>query len=126
MLEVDIPVWYRFLDSWGDLFVNLYYDCFLGGPAMSEADFEDSMKRMWHALTAKRPDVIAETEDEVWIIEVSLNPTLRALGQLMTYQTLWIEDQKIEKIERMAMVCDRVEPDIGAAAGKFGFQIYIV
>ena len=126
MLAVDIPVWYRFLDKWGGLFETLYYDCYLGGPYLTPEEKEDPMKRMWHALTAKRTDAIAETRGEVWLIEVSDNPGMRAVGQLHTYQALWLEDPTIIKIERMVLVCDRLDTDIGAACGKFGFQVYIV
>jgi len=126
MLAPDIPVWYRFLDKYNDILVNLYYDSFLGGPFLSETDENDPLKRMWRANTAKRADAIAETETEVWLIEVSAYPGMRAVGQLNTYQTLWLEDPKIMKIERMVLVCERLDTDIGAACGKFGFQVYII
>lgn len=126
MLAPDIPVWYRFLEKWSGLFLNLYYDSYLGGPFLSEAEKKDPMKRMWHALTAKRADAIAETENEVWLIEVSDYPGMRAVGQLHTYQALWLEDPMIMKIEQRVLVCSRLDTDIGAACGKFGFQVYIV
>lgn len=126
MLAPDIPVWYRFLEKYGDRFEKLYYDSFLGGAFLSEEDEKDAMKRMWRANTAKRTDAIAETEEEVWLIEVSEYPGMRAIGQLHTYQTLWIEDPKITKIERLILVCERLDNDIAAACGKFGFQVYIV
>jgi len=126
MLAPDIPVWYRFLEIYGSWFKNLYYDSFLGGPYLSEEEEKDPMKRMWRANTAKRTDAIAETENEVWLIEVSEYPGMRAVGQLHTYQALWLEDPKIMKIERMVLVCARLDADIGAACGKFGFQVYII
>lgn len=126
MLSVDVPVWYRFLEKYGEMFLGLYYDCFLGGPVLTAEEEKDPMKRMWRANTSKRPDAIAETRDEIWLIEVSDNPGMRAVGQLHTYQALWLEDPKIMKIEKMVLVCDRLDTDIGAACGKFGFQVYIV
>lgn len=126
MLAPDIPVWYRFLDKWGPLFLKLYYDSFLGGPLLTPEEELDPMKRMWRANTSKRTDAIAETEKEVWLIEVANYPGMRAIGQLHTYQALWLEDPKIMKIERMVLVCERLDTDIGAACGKFGFQVYIV
>lgn len=126
MLATDIPVWYRFLDKWGGLFQKLYYDSFLGGPLLTPEEEKDPMKRMWRANTSKRTDAIAETEKEVWLIEVANYPGMRAIGQLLTYQALWLEDPQISKIERLLLVCERLDTDIGAAAGKFGFQVYIV
>ena len=126
MLAPDIPVWYRFLAAYSELFLSLWYDSFLGGPALSPEEKRDPMERMWRANTSKRTDAIAETEDEVWLIEVSDYPGMRALGQLMTYQTLWLEDPKIAKIERLVCVAGRIDQDIGAACAKFGIQLYIV
>jgi len=124
MLDPDIPVWYRFLEKYGPYFQALYYDCLLGGPFLSKEQLEDPLWRMWRFNTSKRADAIAETTDEVWIIEVAAYPGLRTLGQLQTYLTLWLEDPKIAKIERLVLVCERIDQDLGAACGKFGIQVY--
>lgn len=126
MLPQDIPVWWRFLSRYGSSFQNLYYDAYLGGVDLSPEDDKDSMKRMWRASTAKRADAIAELEKEVWIIEVSDYPGMRAVGQLITYQTLWLEDPKIIKIERLCLVCSRIDTDIAAASGKVGAMVFVL
>ena len=126
MLDPDIPVWYRFLEKYGFLLTALYYDCLLGGPFLTPEQEKDPFQRMWRFNISKRADAIAETPNEVWIIEVSADPGLRAVGQLQVYQNLWIEDPKIIKPERMVLVCDRLDPDLGAACGRFGIQVYIV
>lgn len=126
MLAPDIPVWYRFLKEWGDHFIALYYDCLLGGPEMTPDEEKDPMKRMWRALTCKRADVIAETKNEVWIIEVSAYPGMRALGQLLTYHTLWLEDPKIDKPAKMILVADQIDPDVRLSYGPYGVQLHLV
>ena len=126
MLKPDVPVWYRFLEAYGSQFTALYYDCLLGGTTLTPEQEKDPMQRMWRANTAKRPDAIAETESEIWLIEVSDYPGMRAVGQLHTYQALWLEDPQVMKIEKMVLVCSRLDTDIGAACGKFGFQVYII
>jgi len=126
MLQTDIPVWWRFLDRYGAEIDSLYYDCLMGGVELTPEDELDSMKRMWRATTAKRTDAIAETKSEVWIIEVSDYPGMRAIGQLLTYQTLWIEDPKIAKVERLLLIAGRIDTDIAAAAGKIGILVYVL
>lgn len=126
MLQQDIPVWWRFLDRYGVLFKALYYDSFLGGATLTPEEEKDPFKRQWRASTAKRTDAIAETDTEVWIIEVSDYPGMRAIGQLFTYQTLWLEDPKIQKIERLVLVAGRMDTDIAAAAGKMGILVYVL
>ena len=124
MLREDVPVWYRFLEKWGGLFVNLYYDCLLGGPTLSLEEEKDPYQRMWRATTSKRADAIAELEKEVWIIEVATTPGLRAVGQLMVYVSLWIEDPAIAKPERAILVCQALDVDLIASAARYGIQTY--
>lgn len=126
MLAPDIPVWYRFLEKWGHLFVALYYDCLLGGPWLTPEEEKDPLKKSWRYTSAKRPDAIAETQDEVWIIEVSANPGLRACGQVIAYQSLWLEDPKILKIERPTLVVETIDTDLGAACARLGVRIFVV
>lgn len=126
MLRPDVPVWYRFLEKWGHLFVNLYYDCLLGGPYLTPEEEKDPIKRMWRATTSKRADAIGETEKETWIIEVASSPGLRAVGQLQVYMALWQEDPKIAKIERPVLVCDVVDTDLISAAARYGIQTYVM
>lgn len=126
MLAPDIPVWYRFLKEWAAHFEALYYDCLLGGPEMTPEEEKDPMKRMWRSLTCKRADAIAETKNEVWIIEVSAYPGMRALGQLLTYQTLWLEDPKIDKPNKMILVADQVDRDVRLSYGPHNIDLHLV
>jgi len=125
MLDADIPVWYRFLEKWGGSFLNLYYDCLLGGPYLLPGEEKDPLKRMWRFNNSKRADAIAELENEVWIIEASSNPGLRAVGQCVAYQSLWLEDPKIAKIERPVLVCEVLDTDVGAVCGRMGVMVFI-
>ncbi|MBA7582350.1 hypothetical protein ES708_24278 [subsurface metagenome] len=126
MLPPDIPVWWRFMDRWGDRFLSIYYDALLGGPYLLPGEEKDPMKKMWRYTNSKRPDAIAETNDEVWIIEAAAYPGLRAMGQCLTYLSLWIEDPKIAKVERAVLVCERLDTDLGAALARNGVMIFIV
>ena len=126
MLPPDVPVWYRFLEKYGEYCKALYYDCLLGGPFLTPDQEKDPFQTMWRFNTSKRADAIAELSTEVWIIEVASYPGLRAVGQLQVYQTLWIEDPKIAKPERLALVAERIDNDLGAACGRFGIQVYLV
>ena len=93
---------------------------------MTPEQEKDPMQRMWRATTSKRVDALAETPTEVWIIEVAAYPGQRSLGQLMNYQTLWLEDTKIIKPEKLVLICERVDQDIAVSYSKFGVLVYIV
>jgi len=126
MLDRDIPVWYRFLEKWDFGFINLWYDCLLGGPELTKDQEKDPMMRMWRVNLAKRADAIAELKNEVWIIEVSKDPGVRAIGQCHTYRALWLRDPKIVKIEKPVLVCETIDPDLLDAAGSYGVLVFIV
>jgi len=126
MLQEDIPVWYRFLEREGSAFLALYYDVLLGGPWLSRQEERDPLKRMWRANTAKRADALAELKDEIWIIEVALDPGLRAAGQLVTYGSLWKEDPKSPKTPRLVLVSERLDTDLTAALGDLGVMVFLV
>jgi len=126
MLADDIPVWYRFLDKWAFLFTSLYYDCLVGGPTYTQEELEDPMLRMWRANASKRIDALAETSDQVWIIEVARDPGLRSVGQLQVYRSLWLEDPKINKIEIPVLVCELVDQDLISSSAKYGISSYVM
>ncbi|MBA7554538.1 hypothetical protein ES705_47162 [subsurface metagenome] len=124
MLAPDIPVWYDFLDKWGNQFQKLYYDCLLGGPDLSPEELKDPFVRMQRYLASKRADAIAELENEVWIIEVTFDAGLRSIGQVQTYRTLWLRDPKIMKPEKCVLVCGRISPDFLDAASMYGIMVF--
>jgi len=125
MLWPDVPVWYSWLETYGQFIRTLYYDCLLGGPALPPGALEDKLTYQWAYNISKRADAIAEMENEVWIIEVSTSPGLRAVGQLLSYQSLWLEDPKIEKIERLVLVCAEIDQDLISSAARYGIQTYV-
>lgn len=126
MLDPDVPIWYRFLAIYGAPFINLYYDCALGGPHLTKDQESDHMETMWRDLLVKRADAIAELEDEVWIIEVSSDPGLRAIGQLQSYRVLWIRDPKILKPEKLILIAATIESDLLDVATTYGMQCYVI
>jgi len=84
------------------------------------------MQIMWRDLLVKRADAIAELDDEVWIIEVSADPGLRAIGQLQSYRVLWLRDPKIAKPEKLVLVASTIEEDLLDVASTYGIQNYII
>ena len=126
MLKPDIPIWYRFLAIYGAPFLKLYYDCALGGPSLTEVQKMDPLQVMWRGLLVKRADAIAELDNEIWIIEVSADPGLRAIGQLISYGHLWKRDPKIVKPVKLVLVSGTIEEDLADVVSSYGVLIFIV
>lgn len=126
MLDSDIPVWYRFLEVYGHLFQKLWYDVSVGGPNYTEKELQDPLKRMWYLNLAKRLDAVAELRTETWLIEVSSDPGLRAIGQLQSYQILWNMDPKVRKPEKLVLVAGTIENDLLTVASTLSFLCHII
>lgn len=126
MLQPDIPIWYEYLSKNKDHFVELYYDCLLGGPAFTPLGYNEKLRNMWKYIGSKRADAIALTIDEVWIIEVTSESKIKALGQLLLYKRLWLNDPKSPLPVKMILVCDFVDSDVIAAAKAYGIQVSVV
>ena len=124
MLKVDVPIWYNFLEKNEEKFIALYYDVLLGGPGFTPAEYCEKLRGMWKYLGSKRADVIAETKDEVWIIEVTDELSIKAMGQLMTYKALWLDDPKISKPVEMILVCGWTDADILASMQSYGIRVF--
>lgn len=126
LLEVDVPVWYEFLNHHAPDVVKLYYDVYVGGHDFTPEQLKDPFQRMWYRNTAKRIDAVIETENEVWLIEVATYLAIRAIGQAMSYQVLWSQDPKIDKIERPVLVGKYMDADLLGVAGKLGIRVFLV
>lgn len=126
MLAPDVPVWYRFLDTYRRFFISLWYDVLLGARALTLEEETDPMKRMWRQHTARRADALVELRDQIWIIEVADDPGLRSIGQLLSYRVLWIRDPPIQKPEKLVLVGERIETNLLDAASSYGIQIYLI
>ena len=78
-------LWRKFLALYADKFQTFEYNVRVGqgldpGPGQS-----DAMRAMWKAVTTKRIDVVANRENQTWVIEIEERPGMRTLGQLVGY-----------------------------------------
>lgn len=112
MLQEDFPVWTRFLDLYGSQFLKFYYDVRVGGVYPGPEYGDEKYRQMYYYNTAKRIDALGEMEKEIWIIEVASRAGLRAMGQLLTYLPLWLDDIKIQKTARPVLVANVVDDDL--------------
>lgn len=126
MLREDIPTWLKFINQYYGQFESIYYDVLVGGPFLSPEEEKDPLKWMWRYNNSKRLDAVAKLKSEIWLIEVSSRPGLRAIGQLMTYVALWQEDDPFQIIERPVLVCEAIDTDLIYSASKYNIQTIVV
>src|SRR3972149_3913505 len=123
MLPSDVPLWHDYLYQHANAFLRFYYNVRVGGPDVSKIEGDETIKRMWDLSTAKRIDVIAEKENEIWIIEVASSPYLRAVGQCLSSLFLWNQDPKIDKPAKMVLLCYYLDSDLERVLKHYGVDV---
>jgi hypothetical protein len=83
--DVSAAIWRQWLVLYQDKFEAFWYNVRTGAGVRPPADFPPELKRDWYAITAMRIDVVAEREDQTWVIEVSERPGKKELGALQLY-----------------------------------------
>jgi hypothetical protein len=123
MMPEDIPTWQTFRKAFGEIFLHFYYNVKLGGQLLDNQTVTENIRKSWYYSTAKRVDAVGETKDEVWLIEVTENPGIRAIGQCAAYRALWAIDPKINKPAVSVLVVHRIDQDLRFAASVEGVRV---
>ena len=61
------------------------------------SEMKEPYKSLWEYLTAKKIDIVAEYPDKVMIIEVKQRLHASAVGQLLLYKKMYLEQYKPAK-----------------------------
>lgn len=82
-------------------------------PRALDADpvLQEKISRQFQEATQKKIDVVGRRGGEVWIFEVEERPGTRALGQLISYQTLLPRTRLVEGPIVLALVARRIGGD---------------
>lgn len=101
--------WLRLHESEYDRFE---YNCRVGigndpGPTYSPA-----MRDMALNLTRKRIDAIAWKSNQATLIEVKKRATLAAVGQIVSYRTLWTADNPLAPAPILLLVASSFDADV--------------
>jgi hypothetical protein len=105
-------LWRKFLALYADKFQTFEYNVRVGqgldpGPGQS-----DAMRAMWKAVTTKRIDVVANRENQTWVIEIEERPGMRTLGQLVGYMGMLPKYYSARAVIVGALVCSYIGFDM--------------
>lgn len=117
MLDPDVPVWHRYLDTHAADYLRLYYNVRISTEDYALRFPDPNLLAIAAAILPKRVDAIGERPNGVDIIEVTETSGLRAIGQVLTYATLWKTLRPDDKRPiRLLIVCARCGVDESLAA----------
>ncbi len=126
LLPKEIAIWERFLAQYGNLFTSFDYDVHLGPGAELPEDTPEWVVRQSQAVSRDRVDVVGHTEGNIWIIEIKPRGGKGAVGQLIQYERLYLEELAPSKPVFKVLVCERLAPGIQETCQAQGISIYLV
>jgi len=126
MLPDERDIWHRFIVPRESQYIRITYDLHLGEGAIPPPGSSEQVKKVVEATSKKRVDAIGETKTDITIFEVKSRAGMSALGQLLNYRQLYLKQYNPRKPVRLAIVCERLEPDILPTLKSYGIEIYIV
>jgi hypothetical protein len=112
MPPLSVPLWRQFLPFYADKFESFEYNVRVGQGLDPGPGATPEMQRMWKMVTTKRIDVVANRQDQTWVIEVEPRPGLRTFGQIVAYMSLLPKYYPVRPTVIGALVCQYIGYDM--------------
>ena len=126
MFPLDVAVWERFLDKYGDDYEGFYYDVQCGAPCMQYSHWQDNYRRDAEMLSRLRIDAVGVKAGGFDIIEVKPRLNATSIGQVLSYRLHFIEDTKPSGSVRPVIVVGQPDENILAIAKQSDITVFIV
>lgn len=133
LIRIEQRLWREWLVEHETDFVEFEYNVRVGEGLRFAARALDGdpvlqakMMEQFRQATQKKIDVVGFKGEETWIFEVEERPGPRALGQLLTYQTLLPKALPIIGPIQLSLIARRLGPDmleVFEGQGVFVFQV---
>ena len=112
MFPLDIAIWERFLDTYGNLYKGFYYDVLCGKEVEMLPNWEESYRKDAYILSKLRIDAIGEREGTLDLIEVKPRGNSASIGQLLTYKEHYIKEYQPQMPVRPVLVVEEIDPNV--------------
>lgn len=125
MAPLDVAIWERFIDQNPDFFDEVDYDVAVGSKPEFDTVVNSETGGDTLRLYQKKIDVVGHKGGNVWIIEVKPNAALTALGQVLSYTTLYKKFVNSTADITTAILTDRIVIDMPLLAEELNVKILI-
>lgn len=82
--------------------------------------------RMWARLNQKRIDAVLERAGDLVIVELRWDASSSAIGRLLMYRDLWLQDDPVRKPVKLWLVSNKLDPAWQATARSAGIEVLFV
>jgi len=112
MLSEDTAVWTKYLESPVAPITEVWYDVHVGRAVPLPAGSSDMERRIAAGITRKRIDVVARVASALWVIEIKPFAGMQALGQILSYHRLFVEEFRPACEVLPVIICDLADEDL--------------
>jgi hypothetical protein len=112
MLAEDTAVWSKYLADPTDVIQEVWYDVHVGQPVGVLKPDDELGRRIASGVSRKRIDVVARVGSGLWVIEIKPYASMLALGQVLSYTRMFIEEFRPMAEVMPVIVCDEVDDDL--------------
>lgn len=118
----DTEVWRRALPTLQHRYTAIYYNVRLGAYTPDFGTLEPAYQKSALDSTAYRIDVVADRGDSYDMIEVKDRSSVSAIGQLLTYATLWNLNPPNIKPINLVYVAPQLTYAVSLVLAKYNIQ----
>lgn len=126
MSAVDYVLWRRFWPRYAALFSRVYFDVAVGVGVGAESGVSESVRVAWERVTRPRIDVVGRRGDSWVIIELRGAAGPGAIGSLIVYRDLWLEDAPDMVRLELWLVTDVFPKNLVGSLEKAGIRLFLV
>ena len=124
MQTAENAVWQMFRQANASALRCLYFNVACGTVPGWSPDQSDQEQRDRAAVWSKKVDVMAETDAEVWLIEVKLAARASSVGQVLQYVPLVAVRKAAWATARPLLIAGSFDPDALSLCGTLGVECY--
>lgn len=124
MSPLDKMIWDRFIHSHPDKFLRVWYDFRIGDEDPIPEDLPASVRSAWFDLSYWRVDVIGETKDSIFVIEVKPFANSKAIGQALGYAAIFKTDEMPGLPVVPVVITDRIFPTTQRVADALDVELW--
>ncbi len=122
-LAADSDVWTQYLKDPVAPITEVWYDVHVGQGMLLPVGASDMDRRISAGVSRKRIDVVARVRGGFWVIEVKPVASMGALGQILTYTRLFIQEYPVDGEVWPVIIADLVDQDLASEFDALGVVV---
>jgi hypothetical protein len=125
LLDQDAPILTAYLLEHGHRYHTVFFDVQVGQGRDPGPDYQDNIRNMAIRLSRRRIDALGLGKDTVDIIEITEAAGTTAIGQLITYQELYIKGRPNTQTPRLIIAARSLQTDMQPPFDALDIEVHL-